>query len=51
MPWYQITHTFAVLMAATPVAQRCIGFKAPEAWKIEGSVAPPGFSWMYQEGN
>ena len=36
MPWEQITYTFAVSMAATPVAQLRIGFKAPKAQKNEG---------------
>ena len=50
LPWDQITHTFAVLMAATPVAQRRMGFKAPGAQKDEGVSRPPGFSRMHQEG-
>ena len=31
LPWDQITHTFAVSMVATRVAQRRMGFKAPTA--------------------
>ena len=39
----QITHTFAVSMAVTPVAQRRMGFKAPRAQKDEGVSGPTWF--------
>ena len=42
-PWGQITHTFAVSMAATPVAQRRMGFKAPRAQKNEEVSRPTWF--------
>ena len=38
--WDQITHTFAALMAATPVAQRGMGLEAPRARKNEGVNRP-----------
>ena len=44
MPWDQITHTVAVSMAATPVAQRCMGFKGPRAQKNEGVSRHTWFS-------
>ena len=40
VPWDQITHTFAVSMAATPVAQRRMGFKAPRAPKTLSGQSP-----------
>ena len=50
MPWDHITDTFAVSMAATPVAQRRMGFKATRPQKMKGSVAQPGLPRMHQEG-
>ena len=43
LPFDQITHTFAALMAATPVAQRFMGFKAPTAEKNKGVSRPTWF--------
>ena len=43
MPWDQITHTFAVSMAATPVAQRGMGLKALKAQTNEGVSHPTWF--------
>ena len=42
------THTFAMSMAAIPIAQRCMGLKAPELRKTK-AVAPHGFPLMQQE--
>ena len=43
LPWDQFTHTFVVSMAATPVAQRRMGFKAPRARRNEGVSRPTWF--------
>ena len=43
MPLYQITHTFAVSMAAAPVAHRCMGFNASRAQKDEGVICSTWF--------
>ena len=40
MPSDQITYILAVSMAATPVVQRRMGFKAPRAKKNEGVSGP-----------
>ena len=44
LPPDQITQTFTVSMTATPIAQRCMGFKAPRAQNNEGASCLPGFS-------
>ena len=36
LPWDQITNKFAVSMAATPVAQRRMGFKPLELKTVKG---------------
>ena len=50
LPWDQITHTFAVSMAATPVAQHRMGFKAPRLHKNEGVSRPTWFARIRQQG-
>ena len=40
LPWDQITHTFAVLIAVTRVAQRRTGFEVPRARNNEGVSCP-----------
>ena len=42
-PWDQTTLTLAVLMAATPVAKRRMGFKTPRARRNEGVSRPTWF--------